>query len=416
MGRKKNQKKEDSTFSRLEKICLRCISLILALVVFSLLSAVIALFKISNNSMPDGESPGFGESLNILLMGVDIGDVNQVENESIKRTDTLMILNYNPTTKNVNLVSIPRDTLININGSNYKINAAYALGGYSRLETEVENLLDININYLVRIDYNAFREFIDAIGGVEMTIENNMYYDDEGQNLHINFKAGETVKLDGKKAEEFFRWRKNNDGTGLATGDLGRIENQQKFIAKVVKKCKNPFIIFRIPSILNAFADNIETNIPAYKVVGYGLKFLIHSSNMNMSTITGDLKMIGGQSYVVFNKSYNSDIINSLGENASPSEKSEVNYDARIKVLNGTNINGLAGKVKEKLVANGYTNIDVDNTMETEKSVILSNDSSIAKKIKKVVDVSKIDEKEDKVEYSDYDVIIIIGNNYDDKF
>ena len=76
---------------------------------------------------------------------------------------------------------------------------------------------------------------------------------------------------------------------------------------------------------------------------------------MNMSTITGDLKMIGGQSYVVFNKSYNS-------------------------------------------------------------GVILSNDSSIAKKIKKVVDVSKIDEKEDKVEYSDYDVIIIIGNNYDDKF
>ena len=137
---------------------------------------------------------------------------------------------------------------------------------------------------------------------------------------------------------------------------------------------------------------------------------------MNMSTITGDLKMIGGQSYVVFNKSYNSDIINSLGENAIPSEKSEVNYDARIKVLNGTNINGLAGKVKEKLVANGYTNIDVDNTIETEKSVILSNDSSIAKKIKKVVDVSKIDEKEDKVEYSDYDVIIIIGNNYDDKF
>ena len=416
MGRKKKQKNEDGTFSRLEKICLRCISLILALVVFSLLSAVVALFKISNNSMPDGESPGFGESLNILLMGVDIGDVNQVENESIKRTDTLMILNYNPTTKNVNLVSIPRDTLININGANYKINAAYALGGYSRLETEVENLLNININYIVRIDYNAFREFIDAIGGVEMTIENNMYYDDEGQNLHINFKAGETVKLDGKKAEEFFRWRKNNDGTGLATGDLGRIENQHKFIQKVVKKCKNPLIIFRIPGILNAFADNMETNIPAYKTVGYGIKFLMHSSDMNMSTITGDLKMIGGQSYVIFNKGYNTDIINSLGENANPSESSKVNYDARIKVLNGTNINGLAGKVKEKLVANGYSNIDLDNTIETQKSVILSNDKSNAKKIKKVVDVSKIDEKEDKLEYNDYDVIIIIGNDYDDKF
>lgn len=416
MGRNKKQKIEESVLSKLEKFFLRCISLILALVVFSLLSAVIALFKISNNSMPDGESPGFGQSLNILLMGVDIGDVNQIDNESIKRTDTLMILNYNTKTKAVNLISIPRDTLVNINGTNYKINSAYALGGYSRLETEVENLLDININYIVRIDYNAFREFIDAIGGVEMTIEQNMYYDDEGQNLHINFKAGETVKLDGKKAEEFFRWRKNNDGTGLATADLGRIENQHKFIAGVTKKCKSPLIIFKIPNILNAFADNIQTNIPGYKVIGYGFKFLLHSSNMNMATLSGDLKMIGGQSYVVFNKSYNTDIINALGENAVPSEKPKVNYDARIKVLNGTNIDGLAGRVKKKLIANGYSKIDVDNTVETEKSVILSNDNSNLKKLKKIVDVNKIDDKEDRSEYSDYDVVIIIGNDYDNKF
>jgi len=416
MGRKKKHKKEESAFSKMEKFFLRSVSLILALVVFSVVSAGIALFKISNNSMPDGDSPGVGESLNILLMGVDIGDVNQVENQSIKRTDTLMVLNYNPKTKGVNLVSVPRDTLININGSHYKINSAYALGGYSRLETEVENLLNININYIVRIDYNAFREFIDAIGGVEMTIDQDMYYDDEGQNLHINFKAGETVKLDGKKAEEFFRWRKNNDGTGLVTGDLGRIENQQKFIAKVVDKCKSPMMIFRLPGILNAFADNIETNIPSYKAVGYGLKFLLHSSNMNMTTITGDLKMIGGQSYVIFNQSYNTDIINALGENADSSENSSINYNARIKVLNGTNINGLASKIKEKLVANGYTNIDVGNTVDTEKSRILSNDSPNAKKIKKIVDVSKIDKKEDKPEYNDYDAIIIIGNDYDDKF
>lgn len=416
MGRKRKHKKEHSAISKMEKFFLRSVSLILALIVFSVVSAGIALFKISNNSMPDGDSPNFGESLNILLMGVDIGDVNQVENESIKRTDTLMVLNYNPKTKGVNLVSIPRDTLININGANYKINSAYALGGYSRLETEVENLLNININYIVRVDYNAFREFIDAIGGIEMTIDQNMYYDDEGQNLHINFKAGETVKLDGQKAEEFFRWRKNNDGTGLATGDLGRIENQQKFISKVIDKCKNPMIIFRLPGILNAFADNIETNIPGYKTIGYAIKFLLHSSNINMTTVTGDLKMIGGQSYLIFNKSYNTDIINALGENAEGSEEVSVNYNARIKVLNGTNINGLASRVKEKLIGNGYTNIDVDNTVDTENSIILSDDKSNAKKIKKVVDISNIDKKEDKLEYNDYDVIIIIGNDYDDKF
>ena len=75
----------------------------------------------------------------------------------------------------------------------WKINAAYAFGGEDKVVKQVENLLEININYIVEIDYNAFRSIIDAIGGIEMKIDRNMIYDDEGQNLHINFKAGETV-------------------------------------------------------------------------------------------------------------------------------------------------------------------------------------------------------------------------------
>ena len=62
--------------------------------------------------------------------------------------------------------------------------------------------------------------------------------------------------LDGQKAEEFFRWRQNNDGTGLADGDLGRIKNQQKFIAAVIKKCTNPLIVTDVPNILKAIKEN----------------------------------------------------------------------------------------------------------------------------------------------------------------
>ena len=156
-----------------------------------------------------------------------------------RRTDTMMVLNYNPSTKKAQIVSIPRDTMIEVDGAigengnsqkYWKMNAAYAIGGDEEVTNQIEDILEIQINYLVKIDYNAFRNIIDAIGGVEMYIDQDMYYDDDGQNLHINFKAGETVNLDGKKAEEFVRWRKNNDGTGFANGDLDRIENQQKFI------------------------------------------------------------------------------------------------------------------------------------------------------------------------------------------
>ncbi len=82
-----------------------------------------------------------------------------------------------------------------------------------------------------------------------MYIEQDMNYDDPGQDLHIHFNKGETVHLDGKKAEEFFRWRKNNDGTGLANGDVDRIKNQQKFMNAVIDKVLSVSTITKIDSI-----------------------------------------------------------------------------------------------------------------------------------------------------------------------
>ena len=208
--------------------------------------------SLNNSDIIAEVEPKSNETVNILLLGMDIGDAENTSNTSARRTDTMMLLNYNPRTDNIRVVSIPRDTLIEVedahdgNGNTvpyWKINAAYALGGEEEVIEQVEDLLDITVNYLVEIDYAAFRNLIDAIGGVEMYIHRDMYYDDDAQNLHIHFNKGETVLLDGKKAEEFFRWRKNNDGTGLADGDLGRIKNQQKFISALIEKCTNPTII-----------------------------------------------------------------------------------------------------------------------------------------------------------------------------
>ncbi|NFQ40103.1 LytR family transcriptional regulator, partial [Clostridium botulinum] len=241
----------------LEEGMLLILALLITFTIVVIGSSVLFLGKINKNDMIEPTKVSTNKPVNILLLGTDIGDPSQPNNNAIKRTDTIMVLNYNPKEKKLQVVSIPRDTLIDVNGKNLKINSAYAIGGEKRVKSEVEKLLNISINYIAKIDYNAFREFIDAIGGIKMQIERNMIYDDEGQNLHINFKKGEVVKLDGKKAEEFFRWRKNNDGSGFANGDLDRIENQQKFISKVVDKCTSPMIIFKIPSIIKALGDNI---------------------------------------------------------------------------------------------------------------------------------------------------------------
>ena len=419
MGRKDKKKKRfnkgnDGT-NKFEKIILGVISIFLNFTVFSIISGFIALMEVGSQSMPKASNPSGNKPVNILLLGMDIGDPNQEDNKDIKRTDTIMVVNYNPETDKITTVSVPRDTLIQNNGNSVKINSAFAIGGYSRIKTEVEGLLNVNINYIVKVDYDAFVDIIDAIGGVKMKIERNMIYDDEGQNLHINFKAGETVKLDGQKAQEFFRWRKNNDGSGFANGDLDRIQNQQKFIAKVIDKCTNPLIVFRIPKIMSAIGNNVETNMSPFSIIKYGLKFMgVSNNDISMLTAAGTPKTINGQSFLVFDKNSNKDIISQLAssEVSSQSENGISKENIKIKILNATKINGLASELKINMNNIGYTKIDTGNTELSDKTIILSNNKNMLKTISKDLDIKNSGKKDDKAEYKDYDVIIILGKDF----
>jgi len=207
--------------------------------------------------------------VNILVSGVDIGEPKVKLTDDQKRTDTILLINYNSKTGAMNVVSIPRDTMVKIKGKTEKINAANTMGGQSVLINSVEELLGISINYYGRINYEGFRKLIDAIDGIDMPITTTMNYDDAAQNLHIHFKKGTTVHLDGEKAEEFFRWRKNNNGTGLADGDLGRIENQHLFIQKVMEKVKSPQIIIKIPAIMEIVPKYVTTNMKPDEILKY---------------------------------------------------------------------------------------------------------------------------------------------------
>ncbi|MGN0143970.1 MAG: LCP family protein [Clostridium sp.] len=417
MGRKERRlrvfRRYNDGVNKVERIILGVISLFLTFVVFSILSGFIALMEVGSKSMPSAVTPSFGRPVNILLLGMDIGDPNQVENQEIKRTDSIMLINYNPGTDKIVTVSIPRDTLIHNKGNNMKINAAYAIGGYSRIKTEVEKLLNVNINYMAKVDYNAFIDIVDAIGGVTMEIERNMIYDDEGQNLHINFKAGETVKMDGQKAQEFFRWRKNNDGSGFANGDLDRIQNQHKLISKIIDKCKSPFIIFRAPKIMSAIGNNVETNMSPFAIIKYAFKFMtVSKDDIYMTTAAGTPQMINGQSFLVFDKNANKDIFSKVSS-SDYTDKSKGNREnIKIKILNATKINGLAAELKSTMNNIGYTKVDTGNTQLSDKSMILTNDKDMLKIIQGDLDIKKNGKKEDKVEYRDYDVIIILGKDY----
>lgn len=397
------------------------LALILTIVVLIAIGATYAFSFVSslnNNDLISAVKAKNNETVNILVLGMDIGDTRNTQNTSARRTDTMMLLNYNPRTDYINIVSIPRDTLIEVENAHdgngnyipyWKINAAYALGGEEEVIEQVQDLLDITVNYLVEVDYAAFRNLIDAIGGVEMTIDRDMYYDDDAQNLHINFKKGETVLLDGQKAEEFFRWRKNNDGTGLADGDLGRIKNQQKFISKLIEKCTDPSIITRVPDILKAIKENVVTNMSGTDMVKYGLE-MISNSGISMETLQGYNERIYGQDFLVVDPTYNERLLESL-QITSEVDNSEVKNKYSIMVLNGTRVNGLAGNLKIELENLGYSNISVGNSDKTKESTILSNDKELKKMLSDDTGIKHLSKnKED--EYQDYDAVIIIGEDY----
>lgn len=374
--------------------------------------------SLNNNNVISGVKPKVNETVNILLLGMDIGDVENASNTSARRTDTMMLLNYNPRTDNIKVVSIPRDTLIEVKNAHdgngnyipyWKINAAYALGGEEEVIQQVESLLDITVNYLIEIDYAAFRNLIDAVGGVEMYIDRDMYYDDDAQDLHIHFNKGETVLLDGQKAEEFFRWRKNNDGTGLADGDLGRIKNQQKFISALIDKCTNPMIVTQVPDILKAIKQNIVTNMSGTAMIKYGLK-MISNSGVSMSTLQGYNERIYGQDFLIADPSYNQSLLESL-KITSEADNSEEKKNSSIMVLNATRVNGLAGNLKTELEKLGYVNISTGNFDKSKESSILSNNKDLKKLLSNDTGIKNLSKNKDS-EYQDYDAVIIIGEDY----
>lgn len=352
------------------------------------------------------------DPVNIFIVGVDIGDPKLKGTNVPKRTDTMMVMHYEPKEKKAHIVSVPRDTKVEINGKTQKINNAHAIGGMKGAIDSVQDLLGIDINYYVKLDYEGFRKVIDAIGGVDMPINYNMNYDDPKQNLSIHFQKGTVAHLDGKKAEEFFRWRKNNDRTGLAEGDIGRIKNQHIFIEKVIEKVKSPSIVFKLKDILDIASKYITTNMSPTEIISYGMSVTkVDSSNIKMSTIAGEGKYIGETSYFIYDEEKSADLLSELrGSKPMSIDRSAL----KIKILNTTKKNGLASNYAEYLKKRGYSNIETGNAKRAVDSKIIFNKSfedNVVRNIKSDFKINKVEQGSSSE--GNYDITVILGEDHD---
>ncbi|MGL5244058.1 MAG: LCP family protein, partial [Sarcina sp.] len=376
---------------------------------------VVKIVKDVKNDVIKVEKP-----ITVLVLGLDFGDLEQIENNDVKRTDTILLAHFNPVKNDCQIVSIPRDTQIMHEGKKWKINSAYPLGGEKLLKNLIKDMLGVNVDYVVKVDYNGFRQVIDAIGGIEMYIEQDMFYDDWEQNLHINFKEGETVNLDGQKAEEFFRWRQNNDGTGLPNGDLDRIKNQQKLMGKLMDKLMSPSTIWKIDSLARAVEENVETDITLEAIVSYGLEFLnLEKSDVEMVTLAGESVYNNNLWYFMYDKEKNKELIEKLKDNDTSNKgkdnsKNIARESVKVNILNCCNIDGLAAEVKEDLIALGYKDIDIDNGQELDKTKILVEKDEYKTLVQNdlIVKDIKTGISEEYNPNDKYDIVILLGKDY----
>lgn len=276
--------------------------------------------------------------VNILVLGVDY-DKTRVGDGL--RSDTMMLLSVNTKKNTASLISIPRDTRTTVNKLNSsgsvsstvttKINAAFSYGASSESTSTfsnraknamdaVETLLNhngkfsISIDYYVIIDMDAIGPCVDAIGGVDVTLE------DDIMNLNAPGylgRKGQTIHLDGVKAESYVRMRK---GGTLDGSDTGRAERQQNFVKLYLAKLKTTNLITTVPNLYNQLSKYLYTNMDLDKVVALGMILKdADLSNLTIKTIPGDSQTIDGLSYYIADRTKLDAMIAELFYNSSTS-------------------------------------------------------------------------------------------------
>lgn len=224
----------------------------------------------------------------LLLMGVDINQ-EAMAGEAFKgdnafrgvRTDTMVLARITApprsqtslsggddersTKPNIAMISLPRDSKVFLTegGRTGKINSAFAYGGAERAKAVVERLTGIPVDYTAVINLHGVADVVDALGGVDLTIDTPMHYKDRTGHLDINFEPGQQ-RLDGQKAVEYLRFRHDS------LGDIGRIRRQQTLLTAFAKKLKDPWTLARLPGVIQAIQGNMQTDLPADLIVRLG--------------------------------------------------------------------------------------------------------------------------------------------------
>jgi polyisoprenyl-teichoic acid--peptidoglycan teichoic acid transferase len=248
------------------------------------------------------KAPDKKENINILVVGVDAGDFkNNTYRSDSGRTDTIMVFSINQQSNKVSLISIPRDTYVDIPGRGKdKINHAYAFGGIDLSIKTISQFLGIPINHYAKINFDAFTKIVDGLGGVTVDVTEDVRFFGDNQ---VKVPKG-VQKLDGNTAFNYVQVR---------VGDISRVQRQQKFVKALADQAIGVASIAKLPGILNNISSDIKTDMSPKDMLELAMNVRsMNPGNMNNEIIPGQAGMLKGISYWFPDEVASKEIVNRL--------------------------------------------------------------------------------------------------------
>ncbi|WP_276887414.1 LCP family protein [Anaerococcus lactolyticus] len=253
---------------------------LLFVVVFAAGFLLLGFFKGPNIDNPLADIVEQKDESLILLAGVD-----STGEDTGTRTDTLMLIKANSKDNSLDMISIPRDSYVSINGKMDKINAAHSFGGIDLTMDVVRDFLGINLDKYMVISFEAVIKGIDALGGMDVDVS-------EKVGAAMGISPG-VHKMTGDQVLHYVRFRK-----GYQNADLGRINTQQDFLKQFIKESSKIENLPKLPKVYQAMKPYIKTNMSLKELSSLAMKFKsVDSSKLNSVRLEGEGFNMGGISY-----------------------------------------------------------------------------------------------------------------------